>query len=125
LGNISLGNDFVYYGHDLDIKLKAEVPLQVGFNGLVLLDTATLHFDRSKNEQTELLNSGEIKIYVQNMFPIALSLQAYLLDPAGMVTDSLFTSGQTIEAAVPGASGKVETALESTVTAPLSQRKIN
>ena len=66
LGNVSLGNDFVYYGHDLSATMLIDVPLRIGVEGLSLDDTFNLNVDLEDNDQ---LRDGTLDLYVENGFP--------------------------------------------------------
>ena len=93
LGNISAGNDFVYYGNYLSAWLNMEIPLSLKTNNLTLRDT----LDIFPGNDPGTLSTAVFRLYADNGFPFSAQIQFYLLDTLGNVTDSLLT-GQTIQA---------------------------
>jgi len=88
LGNVSGGNDFVYYGSGIDISLDAELPLSLKANALTLTDT--IDFDFSKAEQTRPVTGGRFLLIADNGFPFDAEIQVFLFDQNGDPTTTLF-----------------------------------
>ncbi|MCX7697258.1 MAG: hypothetical protein N2Z72_06145 [Bacteroidales bacterium] len=103
LGNISNGNDFVYYGNGLKFHLNAEIPLNLAFSNLTLKDT----FD-FKMPKLDRFNIEELKLVLNcwNSFPIDAFLNMYILDSQNQLMDSLITS-TSISGAFTNSSGFV------------------
>jgi hypothetical protein len=91
LGNVSLGNDFLYAGRGMDVILELETPLNISIDNLIWLDTMDLDVEQLKGVQ-----SGSFKLHTSNMLPYDLNVQMYLMDEDGVVTDSLQTNGVSI-----------------------------
>ncbi len=85
LGNISSGNDFIYYGNYLDASLDMEIPLSLIANDLTLTDT--VDFDLGDNPNT--IKSGTLTLLADNGFPFSAKIQLYMLDENRQITDSL------------------------------------
>lgn len=91
LGNVSLGNDFAYYGHNLSAYMQLDIPLIVAAKGVSLVDTIDFSFDsQTKDEAIERLNSGFIRAYLSNDYPIDGTLQFSFLDSNKLVLFDLF-----------------------------------
>ncbi len=74
LGDISLGNDFIYTDHPLQANLQIDLPLCVTMDNLTLVDTLDVHADIDLDAQ------GELLIYLVNKYPFSARLTADLLD---------------------------------------------
>jgi len=85
MGNISSGNDFVYYNNPLKAILDMEIPLSLIASNLTLTDT--VDFDLGENTGT--IESGTLSLYADNGFPFSAQVQLYLLNDNMQVTDSL------------------------------------
>ncbi len=77
LGNVSGGNDFVYYDKLMKASLNMTMPLSLVATNLTLQDT--LGFDGAGNVSTDI-HSGNLVLYANNGFPFDASVQLYLLD---------------------------------------------
>lgn len=122
LGNISLGNDFVYYGNDISVLLDMDVPLKVGVSGLVLQDTFDLEFvEENPDQGTGLINSGYLRVYFDNAYPFSTEVQLYLQDENGLEIDSLLPQAQTIASATADAQGEVLARGKSEIVIPVNQ----
>jgi len=102
LGNVSTGNDFVYYGQGLNARMHAEIPMNIAIAGLTLHDTIEYDLNRSGSFVTR----SELYLDVSNGFPLSASFKILLLDNAGNVTDSLIPNALIPSGSV-DASGKV------------------
>jgi hypothetical protein len=68
LGNISNGNDFLYYDSEMRIDLETEIPLCVIADALTLQDTSVVNLPGSS--QSPGLQYGTLNIFVNNGFPL-------------------------------------------------------
>ena len=125
LGNVSNGNDFIYYNTGLEIALDAEIPLNFSATNLILLDTTGIDIDPDSKEDVDPIQGGKILVYANNYYPIDAYLQFYLMDSNLVVVDSLFDEPQYLQSGIPNSIGKVLTPTKSTLVAPLSTLKID
>ncbi len=86
MGNISGHQDFLYDDKTFDVRVKAEIPLNIIANGLTLTDTLALNIDE---DEADNVNEGVLHIFADNGFPFSAELQLYLLDASGNVLDSI------------------------------------
>jgi len=77
LGDISLGNDFIYTDKPLQANLEIDLPLCVSMDNLTLLDTLDI------NSNTEIEADGVLTFYIKNSFPFSANMTATLLDENG------------------------------------------
>jgi hypothetical protein len=89
MGNISGGNDFMYFDKSIIATFGLEIPMNLSVNNLLIEDTTEMDL-----QDTEELKSGAFYVYVDNMFPFDFNLQLYLTDQNGQIMDSLL-AGQT------------------------------
>lgn len=75
-----------YYSVDLTV----EIPMHLTIDNLVLTDTLDFRID----QENELLDSLEIKLILENTYPVDVDLEAYLLDAQNQVIDTLFPGGK-------------------------------
>jgi hypothetical protein len=88
LGNISSGNDFVYYGNYLKTMLNMEIPLSLIANDLTLADSVVWDLGEYNGNPS----SGKLKLIADNGFPFSANFQIYLVDSNNLVADSLLNS---------------------------------
>jgi hypothetical protein len=86
MGNISGHHDFLYDDKTFDVRVKAEIPLNIIANNLTLCDTLELNIN---NENTDNVNKGVLHVFADNGFPLSTELQLYLLDNSGNIIDSI------------------------------------
>lgn len=126
LGNISLGNDFVVFGHDLTATMDVDIPIKLGLEGLVLADTFAFLFEESNPEQgTGLINQGFLRLYVENEYPLDAEVQLTVLDENNVPLIELFDTPQRILAAEVDAQGKAIGFTASTVEMPVNGEVID
>ena len=77
LGNVSGGNDFVYYGKGLFINMSLTIPIQLASNNLTLSDTVA--FNNMKNT-INTINGGQLYLISENTFPLEASIEMKLLN---------------------------------------------
>ncbi len=94
LGNISAGNDFIYFDKGVEAKVKMEIPLNFSANNLIIEDISNINFDE------ESVKGGFLNVFMENAYPFNLDVQFYIIDEIGIVVDSLFKENTVIESAV-------------------------
>ena len=119
LGNVSGGNDFMYFEKAIIARLALEIPLNLSANNLMIEDTAQLNLEKDKN-----LKSGRLVIYVDNMFPFDLEMQFYVLDEDGQIVDSIITTNTTIASAQIDGNGFAIFPSKTVLEADLSPDKV-
>ncbi len=92
LGNISAGNDFIYFNKGLEANLKLNIPLDFSANNLLIEDNSPIHIEDKK------VKSGAVTIYIENLFPFSVNIQFYLLDANNLIVDSLLQRNTLIAA---------------------------
>lgn len=102
LGNVSTGNDFVYYGQGLRGHMHAEIPMNIAIQGLSLNDTISYELHKSESFVTQ----SELYLDVSNGFPLTAYFKIYLLDESGNLTDSIIPDN-SIPSGTVDATGKV------------------
>jgi hypothetical protein len=122
LGNVSSGNDFMYYGHYLDAFLDLEIPLSIIANNLTLTDTVA--FDLGEESSPQRIKDGVLSLYADNGFPFSADLYLYLLRDDGTTMDSLLFTNH-IEAGVLDVNNIVTESTRSVLLIPVSPSKID
>ncbi len=115
LGNISAGNDFIYFDKGLEAKVSLEIPLNFSANNLVIRDKAKIYID------DDGIKGGYLNIYLKNGFPFDLDMQMYILDSQDAIIDSLFKDNTFIIGAEVDGSGVVSTILKSEIRIKLTE----
>jgi hypothetical protein len=95
-GNVTGSWDELFPNSTLSVRLKAEMPLMIGLDQLVLRDTFALNFTQNSDNTT--VKSGEFLIQSSNAFPFSAQLKMFLLDASGNVLHQVNGTG-SIEAA--------------------------
>ena len=72
------------------VALKVDVPMHLAINNLQLVDTLDVNLDFGK----DYLDTAEIKLILENNFPMDVTTQLYMLDENNNVIDSLFQEGE-------------------------------
>ncbi len=72
------------------VQLRVEVPMHLGINDLQVVDTFDFNFDFPDAP----LDSLELKLILENRFPVDVTTQLYMLDGGNNVIDSLFSDGE-------------------------------
>lgn len=80
-GNVSGGWDEIFPQSRLRVKLKADMPLTIGMDGLTLRDTFTVNIDQDP-DKTRIL-SGLLRMKAKNAFPLGAKINLFLLDENG------------------------------------------
>lgn len=89
LGNISSGNDFLYFDKVIDADFHINLPLKFIANDLRLRQEIDLNIDDNSNPVHDAL----ISIYAENGFPFDAEVQIYLYDLGNNIIDSILVSG--------------------------------
>jgi hypothetical protein len=97
-GNVSNGNDFIYYESEMAVNMNIELPLCLIASDLTLVDTLTIAV--SDTLYSGRINSGVFTIFAENGFPFSADVQLYILDGNGNVLDSLFSNNTVLPATV-------------------------
>jgi len=104
------------------VQVKVEVPMHLAIKNLKLSDTLDLSFET----ENEYIDTAELKIILENNFPIDVSTQLYILDENNQVVDSLFEGGEIFLKGgtyLPG--GMLEDVESQTYFVPFTEDKIN
>lgn len=88
LGDVSSGNDFIYTEQALEANLMVDMPLCVGIDNIVFVDTLDLDF----NFDQDL--SGAIYIEIDNSFPLDGTLSLSVVDNDGILSYSVIEEMQ-------------------------------
>lgn len=122
LGNVSNGNDFIYYNTGLEIGLDVEIPLRFSATNLILLDTTELEVDPDGREDIDPIQGGQILVHASNYYPFDAELQFYLMDSNYVILDSIFDVTQFLQGGIPE-NGRVTAPTRTTLAAPLTPDK--
>ncbi|MEN8929461.1 MAG: hypothetical protein ABF242_02620 [Flavobacteriales bacterium] len=107
LGNVSSGNDFLYFDKVIEADFHINVPLKFIANDLRLRQ----EIDLNVNENNNLVNNALLSIYAENGFPFDAKVLVYLLDENDVITDSI---------AVTGLISSATTDIDNKVTGPVN-----
>lgn len=92
LGNVSGGNDFVYYNKLLKTQLNMTIPLSLIANELTLADTVNMN----AGDIPDNVNYGTLYLYAENGFPFTAEAQLFLMNENYAITDSLIITPNII-----------------------------
>ena len=98
LGNVSAGNDFLYFNKIVEVDFHLIIPLKLIANNLTLEETIEFGIDKKTNQ----INYGNATIYATNGFPFDAEIQLYLLDIHNNITDSIAVDGLLASAIIDG-----------------------
>lgn len=82
-GNVTGGWDELFPNSKLRVRLKADMPLLIALDQLILRDTFDLDFNQ--NEESTNVKSGELLVQTSNAFPFSADLKIFFLDASGNV----------------------------------------
>jgi hypothetical protein len=94
LGNISSGNDFLYFDRTIKANLKLEIPLNLSATDLVFEDFSEINIP-------ENVKGGSLNVYFDNFFPFSFNTQLFVLDSKDNITDSLIIGDNLIPNGIP------------------------
>jgi hypothetical protein len=87
-GNTSGGWNEIFPNSRLKVKLKAQMPMTIGVDGLTLQDTFNL--DLSQDLEKSHVASGSFVIQATNAFPFSCNTVLYLMDTNNNVLHTVF-----------------------------------
>ena len=122
-GNISLNNDFGYYGTSFSANLNMNVPLYFSASNLMLADTVSINL--SGVNQLQNINKGNLILTATNSYPFSINLVATLLDANKQPIGSLLSNPSLIQVPPLDTYGKVISSLQSKLCIPLTSQKIS
>lgn len=122
LGDISNGNDFLYYDSKLSADLEVEVPLCLAVNGLQLQSVVVP--DLPGTPEQHGLREGELMLFAMNGFPFDATVQLDIIDVDGNELSNIPVSG-AIASGLLGANDLVETPVESKLSAYITELQVN
>jgi hypothetical protein len=80
-GNVSGGYNEIFPQSRLKVKVRAQMPLSIGADGLTLQDTFDLNLEQSVDKTH--IGSGSFILNASNSFPISTGITLFLLDENG------------------------------------------
>lgn len=89
-GNVNSGWDEIFSNSELNIDIKAQMPLDISVDQLTIKDTFPFSWDVSSNFISA--NTGKLILQYTNAFPISCQPKLYFLNSTGDVIDSSETS---------------------------------
>ena len=120
LGNVSGGNDFIYYGNGVKVNLDMEIPISFAANRFTLADT----LDFNITDELDGVNYGTLVLFANNGFPFETSAQLYLLDANMNIIDSIMPGINTIDEAPVDINNVVIQPKLTQLVIPISENKI-
>jgi hypothetical protein len=78
------------------VSVEVELPIYGRSSEYVVVDTVEVDFGAYEN-----VSEMEFKVWAENHLPVNVGIQAYFLDAAGMVIDSMLQTPQTLVKAAP------------------------
>ncbi len=117
LGDVSNGNDFLYYESRLQAELELRVPLRLIATGLVLQQVATP--DLPGTAEGHAIQGGTLHLFATNGFPFSAGFVLEVIDVNDQVTATIPVNG-TIASGVLGTNGLVSTAVSSRIDVPVA-----
>ena len=121
LGNVSGGNDFIYYGGGLRLNLDMQIPLWFAANQLTLADT----IDYSISSDNQNVNSGTLTLYADNGFPFEASVQLFIMNSNNVIIDEITGPVNTIDEGIVDANYVVTQPRRTKLEIPVSAGKMD
>lgn len=122
LGDVSNGNDFLYYESQLTGDLEIDVPLRLITTDLTLSKTSSVSLPGTRDHHA--FQSGTLHFFATNGFPFSATARLRIDDAMGNELATL-TPGGTIAAAHIGLDGTVTSAAYSEVRFDLSADQVD
>jgi hypothetical protein len=122
LGDVSSGNDFLYYESKIKASLELEVPLRIRAQGLTLETFSTPDLPGTAEEHG--LREGTLNLFTTNGFPLVGQIQLAIVDAEGNVLSEVPVQG-TIPAGPLGANGLVSAPASGVLTAYLAPHQVD
>jgi hypothetical protein len=117
---VQSANDFIYTSYPPKITLSVSTPLRASVQNISFIDT--LENPVFNEIQIDRFLDGELKLQVENKFPLGAEIQLYTVSESGVITDSLITQNIVSPAPV-NAQNRVVTSLFSTLNFPFELNK--
>lgn len=121
-GDISNGNDFLYYESELKAGLELEIPLSVIATDLVLENIAKP--DLPGDAEQPAIEQGTLHLFASNGFPFDAAVRIDIVDLERNVLSVVQVEG-TVAAGVLGPNGLVVASTNSSVHAPLTPTQVD
>ncbi|MEZ4740427.1 MAG: hypothetical protein R2818_13975 [Flavobacteriales bacterium] len=121
LGDVSNGNDFLYYNSSLKAMLELEIPLDVIATDLVLENIVAVDMPGADNGRP--IRDGELRLFATNGFPFSANVVMDLLDADGNAISSVPVQG-TVASAILGGNGIVQASTNSELVAPVTATQV-
>lgn len=122
LGNISNGNDFLYYESRLKASIDLEVPLSVIARGLTL--EKVMEPDLPGDAEHPAFTQGTLHLFASNDFPFDGTVVLDIVGMDGTLLSPVVVQG-SIRAGVVGPDGLVHTPVNSSLHARLTPEQVN
>lgn len=122
-GNTSNYNDFAYNNGTMAVDLNLNVPLSLMADQLTLVDTMDVSIPQNVPGKPTILD-GVFNLIADNGFPLDASVQVYMMNDQFQLIDSLFTQNQIMSAANLDVNCKVSSALQSVMSVPVDENKM-
>lgn len=122
LGDVSNGNDFLYWDSKLSAEAELRIPLNVIATGLTLQQTVTP--DLPGSSEGHGLQHGELMLFATNGFPLDAMLLLDIVDDADNVLSTLPVEG-AIAAGILGPDLLVHTRVESELSTYLDDAQVD
>lgn len=123
LGNISGYKDFALYGNGLNVVADIDIPMQFKASAFHLQSISEVDF--SKTKQLDNVNSANLILTALNGYPFSAKIQAYMLNSADQVIDSLMDiNANTIAGGQINSLNIVTQPINSRINVNLSKQKL-
>lgn len=123
-GNISGGNDFVFYNSGITLSGSLEVPLTFNASNLLIRDTTEFNLENDAQAETDNIKGGKLWLRAENDYPFSAQVQMVTLNQNFEPLDTLVGTPDIIDAGVPTLNQKVENPTISRIAVPLNEEKI-
>jgi len=94
MGNLSGGDDFIYFNKPFEANLELTVPLNFNAQNLVFVDTLKMGIAGLKNSNQ--IKEVYLGLNLENHFPASLKLQFYSVNANGTISTDLIAPEQVI-----------------------------
>jgi hypothetical protein len=91
-GNLTGGNDEIFPNSRIKVKIKSEMPINIGADGLTLRDTFDVEIP---NDETKThIHSGVFTLSATNAFPMSCQPTLYLMDENNFIFHTIIGSSE-------------------------------
>ena len=109
LGSSSNGNDFLYYGTGLDLRIDATIPLSVTAENVMFSDTSRIEaLDDNTEDELDYVLGGDLTVFIENDYPFDITSTFVILDSNKVPMDTLLPEPVTTPGGIPGTNGRVD-----------------